>query len=208
MTAGQSFRGFVGQGMNGRKAGAVFPPGGGPIYNLPPSSTAYRWSPPTPGFWKFAAWGVGGNIIGHGGASGSYGEITRSLSVGQTVSILVPSWVSQLSAIDTTIIFPDGKTVIAGSAIGITPGIAQGFDLNLNGTPGTAGGHAATGGAGQGTGGGQGAPSSSGSLDGGAGAPGNLPFRGGSGDCDPGGGGSENTITAGAGLVLITLVST
>ena len=172
MAAGQPIRGLVGQGMTGRKIDTAQEP-----FNFPVGS--WTFTPPEPGVWKFVAWGVGGSPSGQGGASGAYGEITRSLTTTQSVTIVVSKFVGS-STPDTTITFPDGHVATAGSAAGNIAGVATGFDINLAGTPGTAGSSSSPGGNGLGTGGGHGAPNS-GTSDGGAGAPGMLPYRGGAG---------------------------
>lgn len=148
-----------------------------PFY-YPPAPSAYNFTPPTGGHWKFVLWGMGGTNNSIGNASGAYIEVTRELSTAQTAVINVPQF--SVNASDASVTFPDGTSAIAGNASGATPGVATGGDVNLNGTAGTAGGTSSDGGHGLGTGGGVGGIHAS-TNDGGAGAPANLPFRGGAG---------------------------
>jgi hypothetical protein len=186
----------------------------------------YTFKAPVAGDWKFVGWGPGGgsNAGAAGGASGAYVEVTRHLAAGQKVDIVVRD--SSVTTA-TTITFPDGTVASAGGASGATAGVAsivnrKPGDVMLDGTAGKPTGTAANGDAGQGTGGGAGGtggtfPSTD---SGGAGAPANLPYRGGNGGSlgslgsghgrTPGGGsaaqGTPNALPGGDGQVIASLV--
>jgi len=211
----QKLRGLVGQRMNGAKD-LITPY----VTNFPPGS--HSWTPPEAGWYKFCAWGHGGigNATGSGG-SGGYCEITRSLAPGQTVTIVVGQCPFGSGATNTTITFPDGKVVTAGSTDGATAGTASGGDVNLAGTAGSTSITGASGGSGSGSGGGAGGAGAAGTHNGGAGAPGVLPFRGGRGGkgnasssesaqgATPGGGGgmpASGGEPGGDGLVIVQRV--
>lgn len=209
MAAGQPLRGLVAQGMDGRKPAAqqVEP------YSFPGATSAYSFTIPRTGEWKFVGWGPGG--IGSagvsGGGSGGYFEISRNLVRGQVVSITA----GRMAVSDTSVVLPDGTTATATRASGSTAGAATGGDVNLAGSTGPATG-SNNGTAGSGTGGGVGGTAGGGSS-GGSGAPANLPYRGGAGGNgsgavygDIGAGGAEpgvGTQAGGGGLVLAVLVS-
>lgn len=175
MPAGQSLKGFVSQSMRPGKSNKrlqepfVFPWG-----------ASYVFKPPKAGYWKFVLWGAGGDgsVVTAGGASGAYVEVTKFLTLAQTVTLVVGEFA--LNYVDTTATFPDGSIASAGRASVVTGGIATGGDVNLNGSPGTAGSTSSNGATGAGTGGGPGGLHSA-AADGGAGAPAMLPYRGGHG---------------------------
>jgi hypothetical protein len=148
--------------------------GTGPVYIFPHTAAgAYSFSPPASGKWKFVGWGCGGGGLAgtSGGASGAYVEITRFLTKNQVVTISV------VSGADTVIAMPDGTVATAGKASAAVAGAASGGDVNLAGTAGVLSGN---GNPGLGTGGGLGGTVTT--NIGGAGAPANLPFRGGAGE--------------------------
>jgi hypothetical protein len=198
MAAGQVLRGLVGQSLNSRRRELV-----GSIFQYPPGS--YTFVAPQSGRWKFVGWSPGGGNSGDSSfvasGSGAYIEVTRVLSRGQAVTIVVSAGVSGSSGSgNTSMTFPDGTIAVCTPGQRTGPGgVASGGDVNLNGS--------AAGSPGQGTGGGQ----SGGPFPGG-GAPGNLPFLGGRAGAQnfpgnsPGGGagasGSGNLIQGGDGLVL------
>lgn len=155
-------------------------------FSFPTASSAYTFTPPVAGYWKFVAWGCGGDGTSgtSAGSSGAYIEVTRFLTPATPVTIAVNG------SNATVITFADGSVVTAGGGAQAVAGVATGGDVNLNGTSGVLTGSLA-GNPGQGTGGGAGAPAASGS--GGAGAPGNLPYRGGQG------GSTARTATVGGG---------
>jgi hypothetical protein len=164
---------------------------------------------PVSGRWKFVAWGGGGRT-----GSAAYIEVTRALTVGQIVTVKVGRGDSAPPTSDSTVTLPDGTVATAGGANGNTAGVASGGDVNLNGTTGTSG-TGANGGDGLGTGGGVGGTGDTISINGGAGAPANLPYRGGPGGAangwvgGPGAGIGERSagaIQAGPGLIIATLL--
>lgn len=177
---------------------------------FPPGS--YTFTPTVSGWWKFVAWGGGEGGSGvTGGGSGGYCEITKFLTTGQTVAVVVgKGFDASSSATSSTATFPDGTVATAGAASGATGGTASGGDVNLNGS---AGGNGGAGAAGLGTGGGAAGTGSGG----GAGAPANLPFRGGDGASttvrqarSPGAGaainpGGDNRNNGGDGLIIAFL---
>lgn len=173
--AGQSLRGLVGQGLSGRKQQAVRREP-----STYPNPGTYTFVPTVEGYWKFVAWGHGGSGGGsgtHSGGSGAYVEITRYLTLAQTVTIVLPE---SATSSDTTVTMPDGTIAIAARANGQAGGVASGGDVNLNGSNGVSTGNN-NGNAGVGTGGGAGGVGIVGPGSGGAGAPANLPYRGGDG---------------------------
>lgn len=192
--ANQPLRGFVGQGMDGRKAGiARHEP-----FSFPVATSPYIFIPPITGHWKFILWGPGGTYDtgSTAGASGAYVEITKFLIPTTPVTITVRS------TADTTVTFVDGTAATAGKASLAVAGIASGGDVNLNGTAGVASG-THSGNPGLGTGGGAGGAAAPGS--GGAGAPAMLPYRGGVGGSSTFGGvaaGASEGGTQGEGLAL------
>ena len=207
MAAGQQLRGLVGQGVSAKKKRPNFSVGGtGPVYNFPlAESGAYTFTVPTSGRWMFVGWGPGGlgSSGSKGGSSGAYVEVTRFLARGQTVSLSV-----NFNA-DTVITLPDGTIAIAGKSApggGGAPGIASGGDVNINGTSSAVSGSGSPGG---GTGGGPGGTPTGGNI-GGAGAPANLPFRGGKGGGSLSiaghGGGGVDVGQPGQGLALAVFI--
>lgn len=152
---------------------------------------SYTFTAPRSGKYKFVAWGAGGNSAGTisgtvGGSSGAYGEVTKALTTGQTVTITngAPP-IGSANAADTTLTFPDSSVCTAGAAQFSTnttagaAGVASGvWDYSLNGSLGGVGNHAGT--AGLGTGGGAGG-TTDGTHGGGAGAPARLPYLGAAG---------------------------
>jgi hypothetical protein len=171
MPTGIARRGIAGRSGVARRQIACRPDAGGAdvgsTYLYPPGSYTFR--PPKPGFWKFVLWGPGGcwNDFGDAGGSGAYCEYTRYLDPTQTVAVVVSEYGSA-----TTATFLDSKVVSAGAGVDAgAGGTASGGDVNLNGSTGGLNG-AGTGGGAKGTGG---------SAQAGAGAPANLPFRGGRG---------------------------
>lgn len=213
----QGLRGFVGQGMDGRKAAvpaivAMYLPG------------AHSFRPTVPGFYKFVLWGPGGSEVAAGGlgsgGSGAYVEITKPLAAGQVVALVVSDY-----GAPTTATFPDGKVASAGhgadcpgGGAGGVGGAATGGDVNLDGATGGS----SVGPAQAALGTAPGAPGSGNNA--GAGAPANLPFRGGRGGNPyttasittnpqaPGGGGgaagSASSVKNGSGMVIVQLVRT
>jgi hypothetical protein len=194
LNAGDHLAGFLGQSLGGKK-----PVAGAFNFVANYSAGTYVLTVPRDGFWKFVAWGVGGNCGGStdpGQASAGYVEVTRFLAAGQTVTLVVPVYTGVPGA--TTITFPDGSVASAGSAQGgaaPTPGVATGGDVNLNGSAAPGAG-AFDGLPGGGTGGGPGGLHQA-ANSGGSGAPANLPFIGGRGGL--GGGGSNSPAGVGAG---------
>jgi hypothetical protein len=177
-------------------------------YQFPPGS--YAFVVPKSGYWKFIAWAAGESGT-NAGASGGYGEITKPLFSGQTVSIQVGTPGGMTSTILT---FPDGASATATGGAGNVGGTAVNFDVALSGSAGDAG-SGGPGIAGNGSGGGAGGAGAPGSAAGGGGAPGILPFRGGKGGDglgmgaqSPGGGCGNSTIsvTGGSGLVLAFMI--
>jgi hypothetical protein len=175
----------------------------GKTYNFPVGS--WTFVPPKAGYWKFVLWGPGGNS----GASGAYLERTIFLTPAQSVAIVVGAL-----GTDTIATLPGGALLSAGAGAGATGGTAAGGDVNLNGTSYGLTSTGANGPPGAGTGGGSGGTGNGTSADGGAGAPANLPFRGGKGMSpggtayvtNPGGGQGEATAGSGAGLALVVFV--
>jgi hypothetical protein len=179
-------------------------------YSFPASQTAYSFTPPVAGRWKFVGWAPGGSGSNTtSGGSGGYFEITRRVTPAHTIAITVGR---QLLS-DTSVVLPDGSTATATRGSGATAGAATGGDVNLAGTAGS--GSGINGVAGLGTGGGAGGTLNGGN-DGGAGAPANLPYRGGVGGNGGGASGPEGTgpgagggrtgsaaqVAGGAGFVL------
>lgn len=188
-------------------------------YSFPPGS--YTFTVPKSGYWMFVGWSAGSKFGStYSGCSGAYGEITKALQAGQTVSIKVGP--EDGSATTNTILtFPDGNVATAVNAAVDTPGTSTGWDYSLDGSLGGLTSTTSNGADGAGTGGGTGG-TGSGAAAGGGGAPGRLPFRGAKGGGfratignfmragSPGGGGSDSTTNeaqvAGEGLVLALLV--
>lgn len=166
---------------------------------FPPGS--YTFTPTVSGWWKFVLWGGGGedNAATNGGGSCGYCEITKFLTTAQTVALVVG--VGARNAVVGTAssaTFPDATVVTAGAASGRNGGTATGGDVNLAGSLGGDGSVGGNGAAGLGTGGGLGGAGATGSRGGGAGAPANLPFRGGDGGT-AGGGGNPGGRSPGSG---------
>jgi len=191
MGAGQRIRGFVGQGMSGRRQGSQ-----GYVYQFIASASAYTFTAPRPGRWKFVMWGPGADgASGTAGCSGAYVEIARSLTPGQPVTLQVG-----FVGTDTVATFRDGKVVIAGKGTTSVVGVASGGDVNLNGSLSGQAAGISNGMAGLGTGGGAGGNGVSSIVSGGGGAPARLPFRGGAGgNAGPGGSPPDNGATPGGG---------
>jgi len=193
-------------------------PGGAIIHPEPFTFTAraatYAFAPPRAGYWKFVLWGAGGGgggVGSSGGASGAYAEVARFLSPVQTVTIIAGMPFDGTARTDSTVTFPDGSIVVAGSANFSIPGIATGADFSINGTAGVGTGNL-NGNPGGGSGGGAGGVGVGGLGSGGAGAPARLPYRGGAGQTDGrfagiGAGSVETQINAGLGYVLAMLLS-
>jgi hypothetical protein len=199
----QGMRGFAGQGMDAQRA----EPDQDEPHIFPAAASAYSWTVPRTGKWKFVGWGAGGGgSPAGGGASGGYFEITRQLRRGAVVTITA----GVASSSDTSVVLPSA-TATATRANGQTAGTATGGDVNLAGSAGVAAG-SNPGAAGLGTGGGAGGAATSGS--GGSGAPANLPYRGGAGGPGSGQGGvgagageqGVATIPGQSGLVLAVLI--
>lgn len=195
MTAGQPLRGFVGQHMAAKKKGFA-----GYAAQYTPGS--YTFIPPVSGYYKFIQWGAGDGS-NPGGASGAYAEKTAFLTPALSVPMVVGLGNAGAPGGDTTVNLPVTGLVTAGGGNGITPGVASGGDLNLNGST--------SGNPGLGSGGGP-----VGSVGGNpAGAPGVLPFRGGGGatgptlaGISPGGGGSAGASAwpGGMGQIIVFFV--
>ena len=180
---------------------------------------SHSFAPTVSGWWKFVLWGGGGKDNNNGGGSGAYCEITKFVTTGQTVALSAGRGQGALAATASTATFPDGTVASAGGASGNTGGSASGGDVNLNGSTGGLDASGTAGAAGLGTGGGLGGPGNGASVGGGAGAPANLPYRGGIGGDGsastevvgrtPGGGcasGSIGTYTmAGDGQIIASL---
>jgi hypothetical protein len=165
-----------------------------------PEAASYTFTAPASGRWKFIGWGPGGSgAVGNPGASGSYFEITKLLPIGATVAVVC----GIVGSTNTSVTFQDGTVATAGRAAGGAPGTATGGDVNLAGSaPGVAG---------LGTGGG----TSGGGPTDGAGAPANLPYRGGNGLTGsavapaPGAGGGDpgaGGVSGGGSCVIATLL--
>jgi hypothetical protein len=151
-------------------------------YNCARKPGGWTFQPPTAGLWKFVGWSAGGNgNATDGGASGGYFEITRRVSLLDTVTIMVSDPASTAGT-TTSVTFLSGTVATATRASGMTAGTATGGDVNLQGTAGTTA-NPGTAGSGLGTGGGAGGVSL-GSYAPGAGAPANLPYRGGQGPAE------------------------
>ena len=166
---------------------------------FPPGS--YTFTPTVSGFWQFVLWGGGGedNAATNGGGSGGYCEITKFLTTAQTVALVVGVGArNAVAGTASSATFPDGTVVTAGAASGRNGGTATGGDVNLAGSLGGDGSVGGNGAAGLGTGGGLGGAGATGSRGGGAGAPANLPFRGGDGGT-AGGGGNPGGRSPGSG---------
>lgn len=202
----QPLRGFVGQGMDGRRAQRT---GYARVY-LPGS---YTFTAPYSGRYKFILHGAGGVIAADAGASGSYAEKTFTLNAGQTAALVVGA----PSGSDTSVTITGQPVVTAGNASTVTPGVASGGDVMYDGSAGGTAGGAGT--AGLGPGGGVGG-GSGGGISGGGGAPGTAEFPGGRGrtgnqtsdaGVSPGGGqsgvSSGNPAAAGDGQIVVVLVS-
>lgn len=204
------------QDMEVRKGGS------GSSYTTVLTSGTNSFSPPTTGRYKFYGWagGRGGNGAGDGGASGSYFEISKALSVGQTVMCSVGrgGWTSR-PAEATTVTFPDGTTATAAAPANVNDqALATGGDVNLSGSRGGLASTGQAGGAGGGNSGGAGGPGAF-LIGGGAGSPANAPMRGApggfyssslAGGCPGGGGagddGGGGTPPGGAGLIIVVRV--
>lgn len=184
---GQTLRGLVGQGMDGRKkkfstAAFCYPAG------------SFTWICPVSGWWLFTNWGSGGNSGGGSpGASGAFTQTLVYLARGEPVAIFNGNPSSGLSS---TFTFPTGRIVAAGAAISNTPGGASGGDINIDGSPGGSGSPTSDGKGGNGGIAGLGAT-------GGAGSPGRRGYRGSNGGTGGPGCGSSNGALAGLGFAII-----
>ena len=171
-------------GLWAKQFGGGVPAGAATVFNFPPGET-HHFTPPFSGKWKFVAWGPsdGGDGVSASCSSGAYLEKTAFVSTSQTVIITMPYERS------VTINIPGQPLCTAG--IGILSGspAATGGDVNLPGTlPSQMG---------QGSGAGPGY----------GGAPGILPFRGGTANFTPGGaGGVDGNATGGDGFVIVVAV--
>lgn len=217
---GQKLRGFVAQGMDGRrKRPAVY------AYSYPAGS--YTWTCPETGTWRLVLWGAGAGAdqaTGTGGASGAFYLAERSIVKGQTVALVIgaasePGPASGTDGGDTTATLPGGEVLTAGGGRGAGVNTGGAVTANRNTDivyAGTAGVTTATAGAnGNGTNPGTGG-AASGTIRPGSGAPGYGPYRGGNGangtatrnGFTPGGGGTTTSTdgsAGGDGFVLIHL---
>lgn len=178
--------GMAAQGMDGRKKGLL-----GYVFQYTPGS--YTFIAPQAGYWKFVLWGSSDGLGGQ--ASGGYCERTVFLGVQQSVAFVCGAGGSGGAGNPSTATFPDGRVVSAGAGSTVG-GVATGGDVNLDGSvPGVAG---------QGTGGG--------AANSGAGAPANLPFRGGAGISGglagrtPGGGSGSVSAQGADGMIIAVFV--
>lgn len=124
-----------------------------------PSPTKYdklaviNISPPTldtftaaaAGLYQFAAIGAGGLVVSAtSGGGGALGIITKRLRRGDVVAIQLGCAAGDsLAKNDTILMFPDGSVATAGGGKngnnGSQGGVATGFDVNVQGSPGGAG---------------------------------------------------------------------
>lgn len=183
----QGIKGFVGQGMDGRKAKRVQR-----VYNAPlgSSTITVRYG----GSYRIVLWGAGGgsNAGDGGGGSGAYVEAVRVLGPNARVAFSVGVSNLNTDGGDTTVTLPSGEVLTAGGGKkGATrtggTATATSVDIKYNGSDG--GAATANGTAGLGDNGGAGGTGASG-VGGGGGAPGNGTHRGGDGNATPGGGGT------------------
>jgi hypothetical protein len=126
---GHGVRGFVGQGMNGRR-----PLVDGVVRQY--SAGSHTLVIPTPGLWKFVLWGGGGNANNSPGGGSGYSEVSVQLNAGQVVAIVCGA-----SAAASTVTLPNGRIITApgGDTGGGSPGAGgagSGGDVNLSGTAG------------------------------------------------------------------------
>lgn len=209
-------RGFVAQGMDGRKRART------PVSrSYPPGS--YTFTATTSGWYRFVLWGGGAsaqNTDGSGGG-GAFILAERALAQGQRVSIVVgaqtslpPNTSTGIDGNASSVTFPTGEVITAGGGQ-TTASRAGGVPTAGQLDTAYAGGAGVTSGAGNaGAGPGGGAGGAAGGFGGGGGAGGAADVPGGSGAAgasftsgqSPGGGGGTNSTlgTPGAGgLVLI-----
>lgn len=193
-----ALQGIAGRAGVGRRqvAGRIGQADVGSVQTFPPG--IFSFSPPKAGYWKFVLWGAGDGSNG-GGASGGYAEKTLFLDPSQAARLVVGSRAAGGPGGASTATFPDGQVVTCGGGNAATPGIGSGGNVNLAGS--------APGAAGLGTGGGI--------AHTGAGAPANLPYRGGAGGSSPttGSGGTPGAGSIGAGqypggdgLIIVSFV--
>lgn len=211
MVRGIAKPGIAGRlGVGRRQIGSKTPEMVQQPYTFPPGS--YTFTPPKPGFWKFVMWAAGGSGSGSAGGSSGYAEYTRYLRANDSVALNV---CAVQAPSNTTAAFADGRLVTVTFGSAATAGAASGGDVNFPGNPGGAG-TGADGLVGLGSGGGAGGTGDGVSVNGGAGAPANLPYRGGRGGNFSGAGfggspGAGSTATGGsssggAGLIIVALV--
>lgn len=217
---GQKLRGFVGQGMDGRrKRPAVY------VYSYPAGS--HSWTCPETGVWRFVLWGAGAGAdqsAPYGGASGAFYLAERNVVKGQVVALVVgagvePDLPTGTDGGPSSATFPNGEVITVGGGIGNGANTGGAVTANRNTDivyAGTAGVTTATAGAdGNGTNPGRGG-TAAGAARPGSGAPGYGPYRGGNGangtpgrnGYTPGGGGTTTAgdgTGGGDGLVLIHL---
>lgn len=184
---------------------------------------SYVFTAESNGTYMFVGWGRGGSSAAGNDpqGSGSYGEVSRRMTIGEEVQITVAGHVGA-EIIDTTLTFADGNVLTAGGSVSNSGvgGVAVGlWDYSLDGSNAVAAGAFLPGLDGLGDGGGLGGLPNSG-ISGGSGAPGKLPFHGGAGGRapsgasnegaghTPGGGAPEspfpgNTLMGGDGMVVV-----
>lgn len=192
-------RGFVAQGMDGRKKAITSAP-----YNFPPGT--HTFTAPAAGVYRFVMWGCGG---GFGGGSGAFIQAERPLAQGQRVAIVVAACDASPPTTNTTVTFPTGEVLTAGSPTvtntvgGLATAAAR--DIAISGSKGFDGTAPVAGGGDNGGAAGTGG-------QGGAGAPGWGSHKGGDGGNNvsngsgetPGAGGYVGTGNwGGNGLVLV-----
>lgn len=189
-----------------------------PAYTAMFPAGSVSWTAPKPGRYKFLLWGAGyGGASGQGNASGSLAVTTVQLAAGQVIAGTVALGGPGAPSGNSSLTFPDGRSVVAGSATGVaTPGTATGGDTNLAGSVGGSSG-GTDGIAGLGDAGGAGGIGNGIDVGGGGGAPGVSPFKGGKGGSragnesggTPGGGaqGGPEGSSGGSGLLIIVKVS-
>lgn len=208
----QRLRGFVAQGMDGRKASKQ-----AYSYSYPPGT--YSWTCPASGVWRFVLWGAGAssnNNNGWAGGSGAFYYAERFVGAGQVVNLVVGRGgavvLTGANGANTTATLPNAEVLTAGG--GITVASSTGGAVTANrptdivfaGSPGATDGLGTAGGLkGTGSGGGSGAPGY-GTYRGGAGAnqldqrSGGAPGAGGCVTGDDGSGGGD-------GLAILTRIS-
>jgi hypothetical protein len=141
-----SLRGLIAQGIDGRKVQLK------PCSRTfaPTSLASESFVAPEAGWYEFAGWGAGTFYFGAGSASGAFGLRLVYLSKGQAVSIQVGKANQYISSVgggalgantNTSLTFPDGSTMIIGSANSGAPsgGVSGAYDVAIssNVTPST-----------------------------------------------------------------------